>query len=219
MHFKQTNFALNYNWLQYNEELYKDLCALCGKSFSIMDPTDTRSKKAISYWALYRFSTRTDTILNVLAVIFSAISGATLPATTLVFGQLIDTFGMWQIQAFPGQLVTSDELSRSVNEKSLYFVYLAALAFVTTYVFMAIFVYTSEASSFRIRKAYLKAVMRQNIGWFDQVGAGEVATRITNDTLLIQDGIGEKVPLCVASLATFLSGFVIAFIKVSSFHF
>lgn len=78
---------------------------------------------------------------------------------------------------------------------------------------MAIAVYTSLAASHRIRENYLKATLRQNIGWFDNVGAGEVATRITSDTLLIQDAIGEKLPLAVASLSTFISGLIIALVK------
>ncbi|KAJ3318973.1 GTPase-activating protein [Boothiomyces sp. JEL0866] len=78
---------------------------------------------------------------------------------------------------------------------------------------MAAFVYTAEASTGRIRDQYLRAVLRQNVAWFDKVGAGEVATRIISDTLLIQDGIGEKVPLAFSSVATFIAGFVIAFIK------
>lgn len=55
---------------------------------------------------------------------------------------------------------------------------------------MAIAVYTSLAATHRIRQEYLLAVMRQDIAWFDTVGAGEVSTRITSDTLLIQDAIG-----------------------------
>ena len=49
--------------------------------------------------------------------------------------------------------------------------------------------------------------------FFDKVGSGEVATRITSDTLLIQDAIGEKLPLAFSALATFISGLVIAFVK------
>lgn len=51
--------------------------------------------------------------------------------------------------------------------------------------------------------------MRQNIGFFDKLGAGEVTTRITADTNLIQDGISEKVGLTLMAIATFISAFVI----------
>ena len=34
----------------------------------------------------------------------------------------------------------------------------------------------------RVRENYLRAVLRQDIAYFDNVGAGEVATRIQTDT-------------------------------------
>ena len=37
----------------------------------------------------------------------------------------------------------------------------------------------------RIRELYLRAVLRQDIAFFDNVGAGEVATRIQTDTRML----------------------------------
>lgn len=53
--------------------------------------------------------------------------------------------------------------------------------------------------------------MKQNIGFFDNLGAGEVTTRITADTNRIQEGISEKVALTIGALATFATAFVIGF--------
>jgi ATP-binding cassette subfamily B (MDR/TAP) protein 1 len=55
--------------------------------------------------------------------------------------------------------------------------------------------------------------MKQNIGFFDKLGAGEVTTRITADTNLIQEGISEKVGLTLSAVATFVAAFVIGFIS------
>lgn len=43
------------------------------------------------------------------------------------------------------------------------------------------------------RRLYLKAVLRQNVAFFDRLGAGEVINRVSNDIDLIRDGISEKV--------------------------
>lgn len=53
---------------------------------------------------------------------------------------------------------------------------------VCTWGFMNIWVYTGEVNAKRIRERYLQAVLRQDIQFFDNVGAGEVATRIQTDT-------------------------------------
>lgn len=65
--------------------------------------------------------------------------------------------------------------------------------FVVTYAYMYIWVFTGETISKRVRERYLKAVMRQDVAFFDELGAGEVATRIQTDTHLVQQGISEKV--------------------------
>ena len=55
-------------------------------------------------------------------------------------------------------------------------------ALVCTFFYMSVWVYTGEANAKRIREKYLQAVLRQDIAYFDTVGAGEVATRIQTDT-------------------------------------
>jgi len=54
--------------------------------------------------------------------------------------------------------------------------------FFCTYCYMYVWVYTGEINAKRIRERYLQAVLRQDIAFFDNVGAGEVATRISTDT-------------------------------------
>lgn len=53
---------------------------------------------------------------------------------------------------------------------------------VATYVYMLTWTYTGELNAKRIRERYLKAVLRQDIAYFDTIGAGEIATRIQTDT-------------------------------------
>ena len=53
---------------------------------------------------------------------------------------------------------------------------------------MTIWVYTGEVSSKRLRERYLQSILRQDIAFFDSVGAGEVATRIQTDTRKLLHG-------------------------------
>lgn len=54
--------------------------------------------------------------------------------------------------------------------------------FVCTFTYVYIWGYTGEVSTKRLRESYLQAILRQDISFFDNVGAGEVATRIQTDT-------------------------------------
>ncbi|KAF9013235.1 P-loop containing nucleoside triphosphate hydrolase protein [Cyathus striatus] len=78
---------------------------------------------------------------------------------------------------------------------------------------MYVWVYTGEVNAKRIRERYLQAILRQDIAFFDNVGAGEVATRIQTDTHLVQQGISEKVALVVNFLAAFVTGFALAYAR------
>lgn len=95
----------------------------------------------------------------------------------------------------------------------LYFIYLAIGEFITTYISTLGFIYVGEHITQKIREEYLRAMLRQNIAYFDKLGAGEITTRITADTNTIQDGVSEKFGLTLNALATFIAAFVIAFIK------
>lgn len=47
---------------------------------------------------------------------------------------------------------------------------------------MGIWVYTREIAGKRLRERSFRAVLRQNISFFDRVGTGGIATRIETDT-------------------------------------
>ena len=131
-----------------------------------------------------------------------------MPLMTIIFGQLAGTFQHF----FQGQL-TGSSFSGQLDHFTIYFVYLAIGEFVTIYIATVGFLYTGEHVARKIREHYLAAILRQNIGFFDKLGAGEITTRITADTNLIQDGISEKVALTLTAISTFVTAFVIGFVK------
>lgn len=105
------------------------------------------------------------------------------------------------------------DFNSKLDHYTLYFIYLAVGEFCTVYCCTVGFIHTGEQISQKIRQRYLKAILRQNVAFFDKLGAGEITTRITADTNLIQDGISEKVALTLSGVATFLAAFVIGFVK------
>ncbi|KAL8659085.1 MAG: hypothetical protein Q9226_000613 [Calogaya cf. arnoldii] len=163
---------------------------------------------AVNFKTLYRYATRNDLIIVVISALAAIGGGAVMPLMTVLFGQLAGVFQNFLM----GTLSTSDfksELARF----TLYFVYLAIGEFVLIYVCTVGFIYSGEHITQKIREQYLAAILRQNIAFFDKLGAGEITTRITADTNLVQDGISEKIALTLTAVATFFTAFVIAFIK------
>ncbi|KAI2642590.1 ABC transporter [Xylaria nigripes] len=157
--------------------------------------------------ALYRYATRNDLIIIFISSIATIIAGAATPLMTVVFGNIQGSF-----QGYFLGLVPKSQFTSQMDTLVLYFVYLAIGEFVTVYIATVGFIYTGEHISAKIREHYLESCMRQNIGYFDKMGAGEVTTRITADINLVQEGISEKTSLTISAIATFISAFVIAFV-------
>ncbi|KAL1626614.1 GTPase-activating protein [Diplodia seriata] len=163
---------------------------------------------SISYLALYRYANKLEWTIIVVSSICAIAAGAVLPLMTVVFGSLSGTFqGMFQ-----GTLSKSD-FNHQLTQFVLYFVYLFIGEFFTCYIATVGWIYVGERISSRIRENYLAAILRQNVGYFDKIGAGEITTRITADANLVQDGISEKVGLVLQALATFITAFIIGFVK------
>ncbi|KAK9687675.1 hypothetical protein K7432_014694 [Basidiobolus ranarum] len=171
------------------------------------DSKDVKEKK-VSMAELFNFATSFDWTLMGVGIFCALISGAGMPVMTIIFGEMATIFTAWMKQE-----LTPDQFQDKINTYSLYFVYLAIAILITTYGYMCTWTYAGERQTRKIRESYLAAVLRQDIAWFDHLGAGEVTTRITSDTHLVQDGISEKFPQSVNYVATFVSAFIIAFTR------
>ncbi|XP_061354692.1 ABC transporter B family member 4-like isoform X2 [Gastrolobium bilobum] len=160
------------------------------------------SKKTVPFYKLFSFADSWDYLLMFVGTISAIGNGISLPLMTIIIGDAIDAFG--------GNVNTK----QVVHEVSLKFAITGAGAFIAAFLQVACWVITGERQSARIRGLYLKAILRQDVSFFDkETNSGEVVGRMSGDTVLIQDAMGEKVGKFIQHVACFLGGFVIAFIK------
>ncbi|KAL2813029.1 P-loop containing nucleoside triphosphate hydrolase protein [Aspergillus cavernicola] len=106
-----------------------------------------------------------------------------------------------------------DDFYDVLTKNVFYFIYLGIGEFLTIGFATFAFVHTGNSVTQKIRVRYLQAILQQNIAFFDSLGAGEITTRISGDMHLIQDGISEKLSLVLTGVSSFVTAFVIAFIK------
>lgn len=162
----------------------------------------------VNYRTLYRYATTWDLIIVAISAVMAVAGGAVMPLMTIIFGQLTGVF-----QEFYQGTGSVDHFKSELAHYTIYFIYLAVGEFFSIYICTVGFLYTGEHVSQKVREQYLAAILRQNIGFFDKLGAGEITTRITADTNLVQLGISEKVALTLTGVSTFVTAFVIGFIK------
>ncbi|CAA7405783.1 unnamed protein product [Spirodela intermedia] len=161
--------------------------------------------KVVPYSKLFSLADSTDIALMVLGTIGALANGVSMPLMTLLFGNLTDSFG---------EAAGINDVVRRVSKVSLQFVYLATGAGVASFLQVTCWMVTGERQAARIRNMYLKAILRQEIGFFDkETNTGEVVGRMSGDTVFIQDAMGEKVGKFIQLMSTFVGGFVIAFVQ------
>ncbi|KAI4295364.1 hypothetical protein L6164_035417 [Bauhinia variegata] len=158
----------------------------------------------VPFLKLFSFADRLDVTLMIIGTLAAVANGMTQPMMTLIFGKLINVFA------------TTDQ-SHIVEEASkvaLDFVFLAIGSGIASFLQVSCWMVTGERQATRIRGLYLKTILRQDIAFFDvETTTGEVIGRMSGDTILIQDAMGEKVGKFLQLISTFIGGFVIAFTK------
>lgn len=174
---------------------------------------DKKSKKrkekqpTVPMHKLFRFATKTELLMICIAAIFSVGIGAIQPVSIIIFGDFMGTIGQ--------HMITGDmeQLAKDSHPLILIFVYMGTAVLIASYIANCFWVLTGENQVRRIRRLYVHAILRQEMGWFDKAEEGSLTTRLAADTQLIQDGISEKFGLLIQCAGQFVAGFIVAFIK------
>ncbi|KAH6559790.1 hypothetical protein BASA61_000416 [Batrachochytrium salamandrivorans] len=173
------------------------------------DPDDKKSVgPKLSYFKLYRHATGMDMFLIFMGTICGLVNGATLPYMTIVFGSIMDHFVMYD-----GSPASRASLDSGTTQGVIQLCVLGVVTFVTSYGQMCFWMLAGENQAKRIRELYFKAILRQEVAWFDETSTGELTTRMNADTSLIQEGLSDKVGLMIQFTSSFVAGFIIGFVK------
>ena len=69
----------------------------------------------------------------------------------------------------------------------------------------------SEAIVLKVKVAYLKSILEQDIAWFDSINPSELSSKINRETLAIGRALGEKMGMITLSMFMLFTGFFLAF--------
>ena len=145
-----------------------------------------------------------------LAFIFLCLGSATILVIPLAFRDLID-FGFGQQQNGSGGLFGTI----SLNERFLSLFSLAclwALAISARYYTVS---WIGERVTADMRSAVYARVLQQSAQFFETLQTGEVLSRLTGDTTLIQTVVGSSVSMGLRSLFQFIGGMVMLVVTSS----
>ncbi|XP_057969439.1 ABC transporter B family member 19 [Malania oleifera] len=167
---------------------------------------EKKKEQTLSFYKLFSFADRYDWLLMITGSLGAVVHGSSMPVFFLLFGEMVNGFGKNQ----------SDlrKMTEEVSKYALYFVFLGLVVCLSSYAEIACWMYTGERQVSTLRKKYLEAVLRQDVGFFDtDARTGDIVFSVSTDTLLVQDAISEKVGNFIHYLSTFLAGLVVGFLS------
>jgi len=68
---------------------------------------------------------------------------------------------------------------------------------VCTFINKIVFGYTCELIGTRIREDLFDKVIKKDIAFFDRTKTGDIISRISSDTLIVQEGLSTQVAMCI----------------------
>ncbi|KAL5288061.1 pgp-2.2 family protein [Megaselia abdita] len=124
----------------------------------------------------------------------SIIMGFSSPLFAIIFGNILEALSDEDID-----IVTSKS-----NTYSFYFGLTGVIVGVATFLTIFCFTIAGELLTKRLRGLAFRAMLRQELGWFDDKanGTGSLCARLSGDAAAVQGATGQRIGTIIQSLAT-----------------
>jgi ATP-binding cassette, subfamily B (MDR/TAP), member 1 len=124
---------------------------------------------------------------------------------TIIFGRLVNDFNN-----FGAGSAGASQLLSQVSGNALILVYLFIGKFALVYIHTSCFTITANRATSALRKDYIRALLRQDVSYFDTTTPGSVATSISTNADMVQTGLGEKVGVACQGIAMLVAAYIVA---------
>ncbi|KAB2613956.1 ABC transporter B family member 15-like [Pyrus ussuriensis x Pyrus communis] len=180
-----------------------------GQKSPSKDNNSSSTMKVGSMRSIFMHADGVDRLLMILGLFGSLGDGFSTPLVLLITSKLMNNIGGSPTSA-------QDAFLHNINKNAVALLYLACGGFVCCFLEGYCWTRTGERQAARMRVRYLKAVLRQDVGYFDLhvTSTSEVITSVSNDSLVIQDVLSEKLPNFLMNSSMFFGSYIAAFIMM-----
>ncbi|CAG7872591.1 hypothetical protein BRARA_F03156 [Brassica rapa] len=147
-----------------------------------------------------------DWVLMGLGLIGAVGDGFTTPLVLLITSKLMNNLG--------GSSFNTETFMQSISKNAVALLYVACGSWVVCFLEGYCWTRTGERQTARMREKYLRAVLRQDVGYFDLhvTSTSDVITSVSSDSFVIQDVLSEKLPNFLMSASMFVGSYIVGFI-------
>ncbi|CAL4887372.1 unnamed protein product [Urochloa decumbens] len=146
-----------------------------------------------------------DVALMVLGLVGAVGDGMATPLRLLIASRIANDLG-----SGPDHI---HQFTAKINANVVKIVLIACAAWVMAFLEGYCWARTAERQASRMRARYLQAVLRQDVEYFDlkSGSTSDVVTSVSNDSLVVQDALAEKVPNFVMYVTMFAGSYAVGF--------
>ncbi|KAL1914614.1 uncharacterized protein VTP21DRAFT_8145 [Calcarisporiella thermophila] len=156
----------------------------------------------ISYLQLYRYASKFDMFLIFLGIVSSITAGIS-KSFVIVF--------LWKAVAIIRSIDALNSDNQDMNDAIIPLLGLVISVILSSYLLNCFWSLVGENQTKRIRELYFHSILHQDQSWFDLNQSESLNTRLSSDTVLIQEGLSEKVGFIIMDTSYAICNFTLAF--------
>uniref|UniRef100_A0AC34GVI7 ABC transmembrane type-1 domain-containing protein n=1 Tax=Panagrolaimus sp. ES5 TaxID=591445 RepID=A0AC34GVI7_9BILA len=160
------------------------------------------SEKPVSFWDLFKYGSRLDTILVMCGLLLAAMCGICQPIFAILSGRLANTLLLIEIE--------DPRFLAEGTQACILFVVIGTILVVLAFIQFCCFNIACTRITRRIRNAYLYSILRQNPAWFEKNHSGALNTKLNDNIDRIYEGIGDKLGLLTRNMVQYITGIIVA---------
>ena len=157
-------------------------------------------KPMVTAGELFQFADGFDKFLMIFGGFCAFCNGAGMPAFSEVFGRLLNG-------------LNDTNVEERVTEAAKIMIWVGLVVLALSAIQVSTWMVSSTRQMTRIRAAYFRALLRQDMAWHDEHKPGEVGARLSGDTRIIQQGINDKFANGLMNVGMMLFGFGFGFYR------
>ena len=186
---------------------------------AVAKPSNT--EELVPLFQLFRYADRKDKVLMAVGSVFALGQGVVQPLVSILLGDVVNSFQAFAaMQSNPAAIQNpadfvkaKQDIEDKIIQTVIMFCVIGVCAMISAYSSQVCWSIAADRQAHRVRRKYLTSILDQDVKFFDDNRAGDLTTRLSVDTVVFQEGVGDKFGLSLTFLTQFVTGFIIAFAK------
>ena len=172
------------------------------RAFNPFEATDEELQKSakIPFSKLFMFATRLDYFYMIIGSLASIGNGLVFPAYSVIFGEMTNGLGP-----------EGTGLMETAKKYCILYLIVGAVGLTLSGIGLMSWMLAGERQNICFRREYFRALLRQDISWYDTINPNELTTKIANDTTAIQTAVGEKFASFFYIISMTIAGYAVGF--------